>query len=36
MFQRVLATKEVIVCCGAINLPQLLMLSGVGSANNLE
>ena len=36
MVQQVRATKEVILCGGAINSPQLLMLSGVGNANDLE
>ena len=31
----VYANKEVIVCAGAINTPQLLMLSGVGDADHL-
>lgn len=30
------ATKEVLVCGGAINSPQLLMLSGIGPAAHLE
>ncbi len=30
------AEAEVIVCAGAINSPQLLMLSGIGAAENLE
>ena len=30
------ANKELILCGGAINTPQLLMLSGVGSASELE
>ena len=30
------ANKSVIVCCGAINSPQLLMLSGIGAADALR
>ena len=30
------ANKEVIVCCGTIRTPQLLMLSGIGPANELK
>ncbi|WP_328394951.1 GMC family oxidoreductase [Nocardia sp. NBC_00416] len=34
--QRVTARKEVILCGGAINTPQLLMLSGIGDRAELE
>ena len=34
--QKVFADKEVIICGGAINTPQLLMLSGVGPAAHLR
>lgn len=33
---QVRATKEVILSGGAINSPQLLMLSGIGSADDLR
>ena len=32
---RLAATREIIVCCGAFQSPQLLMLSGLGPANDL-
>ena len=34
--QKISAAKEVIVSCGAIKSPQLLMLSGIGSARQLS
>lgn len=34
--QSIRADREVIVCAGAINSPQLLMLSGIGDANALS
>ncbi len=34
--KHVRANKEVIVCCGAIKSPQLLMLSGIGPAEHLR
>ncbi len=33
--QKISAASEVIVCCGAINSPKLLMLSGIGNAEEL-
>ena len=33
--RRFVASKEVLVCCGAIKTPQLLMLSGIGPADHL-
>ena len=32
----ILANREVIICCGAINTPRLLQLSGVGPAEHLK
>lgn len=34
--RRVLANREVIVACGALNTPRLLQLSGLGDANHLQ
>jgi choline dehydrogenase len=34
--QRMYARKEVIICGGAINSPQLLQLSGIGNSQHLE
>ena len=34
--QTLKADKEVIVCCGALRSPQILMLSGIGPANELK
>ena len=34
--QTITATKEVVLCGGAINSPQLLMLSGIGEADQLR
>ena len=36
MTKQVRAAKEVILCGGAINSPQLLMLSGIGNADHLK
>lgn len=36
IFAQVFAEKEVILSGGAINSPQLLMLSGVGNADDLK
>ncbi len=33
--QRILATREVIVCAGTVNSPQLLLLSGIGPADEM-
>ncbi|KAI6025913.1 hypothetical protein F5J12DRAFT_811242 [Pisolithus orientalis] len=33
---RARARKEVVVCCGAVHTPQLLMLSGIGPATHLD
>lgn len=34
--ERLLAKREVIVCCGTIRTPQLLMLSGIGPADEFK
>ena len=33
---KITARKEVILCAGVINTPQLLLLSGIGSAEELD
>lgn len=33
---KIAARKEVILCAGVINTPQLLLLSGIGSAEELD
>ena len=33
---KIVARKEVILCAGVINTPQLLLLSGIGSAEELD
>lgn len=35
-YHTAIATKEVILCAGGLNSPQLLMLSGVGPKDHLE
>lgn len=34
--ERVSAEREILLCCGAINSPQVLMLSGIGPADHLR
>jgi choline dehydrogenase len=34
--RRVAATREVVLCAGTLNTPQLLMLSGIGNADHLQ
>ena len=34
--EEIFADREVIISCGSINSPQLLMLSGIGNASELQ
>lgn len=36
VFRTIRASKEIIICAGAVNSPQLLMLSGIGPRAHLE